>query len=137
METCATDAARLAREKFQIDLDGSFESIEGLERILALQWDAIPKGWKRYLKRGPSDDEIERLTYLWGGYLGEAMRTRLGGTWVMPEEGSMAGYACLDIEGTLTSPQAKVGKRLTEGPEDDVWFYARAIEAHVREQRRQ
>jgi hypothetical protein len=132
METCATDAKRVAHEKFQIDLDGSFESIEQLERILSIQWNALPRGWKRFLKRGPTDEEIQRLTFLWGGYLGEAMRARLGGEWTMPDEGLMAGYACLNIDGMLTSPQAKVGKRLTNGPEDNVWFYAGAIEAHLK-----
>lgn len=124
MEACASDARAVAESKFGIHLDGSFESIQGLERILAIQHASIPRGWKRWFRKGPADDVIHRFTYLWGGYLGEIFRQRHGGAWTIPDDGPMAGFACLEVSGTILSPQAKVAKRLQSGAEDNVWLYS-------------
>ncbi len=131
MRHCATDAIRLAESQFQIPLDGSYESIRDLDRILEIQHRAIPRGILKLFRKGPDENAIARFAYLWGGYLGETLRARWGGDWEMPEDGVMAGLACLHIAGLTLTPISRVGKRITYGQAEDVWAYALALQAHI------
>lgn len=135
MAKCAADARELAASRFQMPLDGTFESIQVLENILCVQYNDIPRGWKRIFKKPPTEQQLQHFALLWGGYLGEVLRERLGGAWTYAEEGVMAGAACLDINGTLISPPAKVMKRLLNGPEDDLWIYAYIIDHDQKKER--
>ena len=133
MATCALDARNAAQSKFNCSLDGSFASIETLEEILAIQHAAIPRGWKRLLRKPLPPEAIQRSAFLWGGYLGEVFRERWGGEWSFAEEGPLAGSACLTIGSMVLSPPAKVGKRLENGAEDSVWSYAKILEKQMEE----
>ena len=135
MASCALDARAVAQSKFNCSLDGSFASIETLEEILAIQHAAIPKGWKRFFRKPLSPEAIQRSVFLWGGYLGGVFRERWGGEWSFAEDGPLAGHACLTIDGMVLSPPAKVGKRLENGSEDSVWFYANVLDKQIEERR--
>jgi hypothetical protein len=127
MEAYAVDAVDFAREHFHYELDYSVESIERVEQILARFHEELPTGLGKALRRGPSDEQIEQQAKVWGGYLGEVIRRRWGGTWTIPADGPMANALCLDIDGTLISPPGKAYKRIIDGPEDNVSYYVAVL----------
>jgi hypothetical protein len=129
MAAYAQDAVDHARRNFRVELDFSVESVQTVESLLRQMYDAIPRGARRLFRRGPSDDTLASLAKMYGGYVGEVMRRRRGGEWVFDME-VMPGrpVICLRKGDDRLFPPAKVHKRLTNGPEDDVWFYFQAVE---------
>ena len=128
MEAYALDAVDFAREHFGYDLDYSVESVERVEQILARFHDELPSGLGKALRRGrPSEEQIEQQAKVWGGYLGEVIRRRWGGTWTIPTEGPMANAFCLKLGETLISPPGKAYKRIVDGPGDSVSFYVAVL----------
>jgi hypothetical protein len=129
MAAYAQDAVDHARQNFQTELDFSIESVRTVESILRQMYDAIPRGARRIFRRGPSEETLASLATMYGGYIGEVMRRRRGGEWVFDLE-VMPGQPviCLRREDDRVFPPARVYKRLTNGPEDDVWFYFQAVE---------
>lgn len=123
MEAYALDAVDFAREHFHYDLDYSVESVDRVEQILARFHDELPTGLGKALRRGPSDEQIEQQAKVWGGYLGEVIRRRWGGTWTIPDDGPMANALCLAIGDTFISPPGRAYKRIVNGPEDNVTDY--------------
>ena len=129
MEAYSLDAVDFAREHFGVHLDYSLESLRELDTILQRFHDDLPKGLSKAFKRGPSEEQVAQHAKTWGGYLGEVIRRRWGGTWVLPEEGPFAGAICLEVGDTLISPPSRTAKRMMNGPEDSVYDYASVLAA--------
>lgn len=130
MEAYAQDAVDFARERFQLNLDYSEESLQQIERILGQLHETIPKGvFAKLFKHGPSDTQIRQMAKMWGGYVGEVIRRRWGGQWSTESEAQPGGVITLQIGGSEIYPPAKVFKRLTNGPEDNVWHYYQVLKA--------
>ena len=129
MVAYSQDAVDHARAHFRVELDYSLESVQAVEKILAQIYDAIPRGvWKIFRRRLPQD-ALSGLAKMYGGYIGEVMRRRRGGNWVI-ETGVVSPDPAITLrngDDRVFSP-AKVWKRLTNGPEDDVWMYFQVIE---------
>jgi hypothetical protein len=65
---------------------------------------------------------------MYGGYIGEVFRRVGGGEWSFDEEaGPGQNYVCLRNGDQRIWPPSKVYKRITNGSEDNVWFYSRAV----------
>lgn len=127
MEAYALDAVDFAQEHFQYDLDYSVESVEHVDQILEGFDNELPTGFGRALRRGPSDEQIEQQAKVWGGYLGEVIRRRWGGTWTIPDDGPMANALCLELGDTLISPPARVYKQILNGSEESVSAYVAVL----------
>jgi hypothetical protein len=123
MAEYAQDAVDIARDKFQIDLDYSLESIELLNIILQSQFDAMPTGWQLLYRFRPSKRRIRTLSKTWGGYLGEVIRRHWGGQWLAPGDGPFKGGVTLLVQGTMLSPIARAHKQLVNGVEASVSVY--------------
>ena len=129
MEAYALDAVDLARERFQIELDFSEGSIEKVERILANYHNSLPKGvFGKLFGRGPSNDAIWQFAKIWGGYVGEVIRRRWGGEWAL-ESAAFPGQQMitLKVRGQDIFPPSKAGKRMVNGPEDDIWLFYQVV----------
>ncbi len=79
MKNTADFAIRSAKERFGLVLDFSDPSITALESILEkIYWG---------LSGTPDEGSVKGLIYntamIWGAYLGEFMRVKWGGTWVL------------------------------------------------------
>ena len=123
MAAYAQDAVDHAKENFQLDLDFSTESVREVEETLASMFSAIPKGLlARIFGRAPSDEVIWSFAKMYGGYIGEVLRRAGGGEWFIDEDVA-PGMLGLRKADHRIWPPAKVGKRLTNGPEDNVWHY--------------
>jgi hypothetical protein len=127
MAEYAQDAVDTARDKFQIDLDYSLESIDSLNIILQAQFDAMPTGWQLLYRFRPSKRKLRTWSKMWGGYLGEVIRREWGGQWVEPADGPFKGGVTLLVQGTMLSPIARAHKQLVNGADASVAAYVASL----------
>lgn len=123
------DAVDAARSGFGIDLDFSPPSVERVEKILAQIYPSIRRGWiRRLLHIGISDDQLDTICKMFGGYVGEVVRRYRGGRWAIIESPTGQGNVIALVNGDdKIFPPAKVFKRLAEGESDNVWFYFQVV----------
>jgi hypothetical protein len=128
MAAYALDAVDHARSRFGVELDFTPASIEHVEAILAKLHSSIPRGLFRLVKRGPSEDTLDQLCKMYGGYVGEVFRSQRGGTWRYDRE-VLPGHLVIALANgdSRIFPPSKVRKRLDNGPEDNVWSYFRVF----------
>ncbi|HEV8320016.1 MAG TPA: hypothetical protein VG389_00270 [Myxococcota bacterium] len=129
MAAYALDAVDHANTRFHIDLDFSVESVHDVEGILRVLYDDRPTGvLARIFGWGPSQDVLHTFVMMYGAYVGEVLRREAGGEWFLDTDISpgftMPGLRKHDAR---VWPPARVGKRLSNGPEDNVWHYFQAI----------
>jgi len=127
MAEYAQDAVETAREKFQIDLDYSLESIESLDIILQSQFEAMTTGWQLLYRFRPSKRKLRTWSKMWGGYLGEVIRRAWGGQWMEPADGPFKRGITLQVQGTMLSPIARAHKQLVNGAEASVAAYVASL----------
>lgn len=126
MSAYAEDGVAYAQQAFGVALDYSEGSVELVEGVLSKLYEAKPKGFlARLLGQGPSVRQIDQISKALGGYVGEVMRRHWGGHWKLESQAFPAQPVI-----TLRLPNGsdiwkhfKVGKRLTNGEENNVWHY--------------
>jgi len=121
MQSYAEQAVAAARE-FQIELDYSEESLKQVENILERMQDPIPGG--AATSSAPSGADTEDLCKVWGGYLGEVVRRRWGGEWVLETyPGGNVLTVALSVPGGMVFPSMKIYRRLSQGDKENVWTF--------------
>jgi hypothetical protein len=120
MEAYSLDAVDYARRTFGIELDFSAESVRQIEQIAAQLYNSRPKGIAKLFRKGPSQDTVETFAKMFGAYIGEVYRRNYGGEWFAHEE--MQTYAVGSPDDCMF-PVGKVYKRLTNGDEDNLWYF--------------
>lgn len=126
MEAYASDAVKAARNNFNVELDYSPESIKTLEDLLGRLYPAVRRGWFRQLFRiGMSDEQLDTICKMFGGYIGEVVRRR---KWAIVKNplGTEKVIALVNGEEKIFPP-SKVYKRLVNGEEDNVWHYFQVV----------
>ena len=130
MEAYALDAIDHARRAFERKLDFSAESVEQVEAILTEMYDLKkPKGFlSRLLRATPSEEVLWTFSKMYGAYVGEVLRRLGGGEWYLDEE-VVPGQRTIGLRKNdhRVWPPSKVGKRLFNGPEDNVWHYFQIV----------
>jgi hypothetical protein len=122
MRASAERAVETARNDFKVNLDYSYDSVERVEDIL---------GQIRESK--PTDAEERRHAVRFGAYVGEVMRAQTGGTWevivMKPDKPGLTGEHLVikHPDGGITFTVDKAYKRLTNGEQDNVWFFYQVI----------
>ena len=125
MSAYAKDAVDFASNNFGVALDYSQESIKEVELVAERLYQSRPKGFVgKLFKRGPSDEEVQTVCKMLGGYIGEVLRKSKQGEWEINQEFSAIGIQRGDSWIFLP---AKVHKRLTNGSEDNLWSYFRVL----------
>jgi len=125
MSAYAEDAVDFARQRFGISLDYSHASVEQVESIAAKLFQSQPKGFVgKLFHKGPSEEEIQTICKMLGGYIGEVLRRTKGAEWAINQEFSAIG---LQNGETWLFPPAKIHKRLANGAEDNLWSYFRVV----------
>ena len=124
MRAYAEQAVAAARE-YHIQLDYSEESLQQVETILARLQDSIPGGAPgTAASNAPSDADTEDLCKVWGGYLGEVVRRRWGGEWVLETyPGRNFLTVALSVRGGKVFPSLKIYRRLSQGAAESVWSF--------------
>lgn len=115
-EAYALDAIDAAMDNFQITLSFSEDSIREVETILSRLHDQLP------VVRPPADT-IWTFAKMFGSYIGEVLRRHHGGAWgiVTLDNQEFPGIQLSDR--SLCWPWSRAHKRITTGPEDNVWHY--------------
>ena len=130
MVAYAEDGVDYARSRFGESLDYSEASVEAVERCLDQMYREVPRGLLgRLFKKSPSVEEKDVAAKMFGGYVGEVYRKHHGGEWAL-DTTSVPGSVTIALQHTEVGtifPPAKVFKRLTNGPEDNVWSYYRVL----------
>lgn len=110
----------------QFVFDHAEATLEPLEAILdEIHRDLSAPSFRRRIGLGPSDSDVEAWANLWGIYLGEMLRVRLGGTWMLGHEEAPNLLALAIDDGTVAFPTARVYRRITEGESESVVEYYR------------
>jgi hypothetical protein len=137
LSEAAQSGVEYASQTFGVTLDYSEASIQQVEGILSRIYDSIPRGFLAKLtKKAPTPKDLERIGFMFGGYIGEVIKRHFGGRWKM-ESSLYQGQKVLTFElvgGGELWPQMKVGKRLQNGPEDNVWHYYQVLRQRFQEQ---
>jgi hypothetical protein len=121
MAAYAEDAIDFAFNNFGISLDYTNESVRQVEAMAETLAQSRPKNFVRKLfRKSPSDEELQTVCKMLGGYIGEVYRRAKGGTWEINEQFQALG---VHQEENWVFPPAKVHKRLTNGAEDNLWSY--------------
>ncbi|NQD36092.1 hypothetical protein HPT27_03585 [Permianibacter sp. IMCC34836] len=125
MVAYAEDAVDFARNNFGVSLDYTAESVEKIEVMANRLFQAKPKGFLgKFIRKGPSEEEIQTVCKMLGGYIGEVYRRTKGGEWAINQEYQTIGLTSGEA---WIFPPAKVHKRLTNGTEDNLQSYFRVI----------
>ncbi|MCC2615471.1 hypothetical protein LJ739_04360 [Aestuariibacter halophilus] len=92
MADSAQNAINTTREEFQLTLDGSPESIALVDDVL-LSW------IDRYKDSALEDNMVFTLCNIYGAYVGEVFRHRVGGNWHYDVSDPDAPYVVLEYAG--------------------------------------
>lgn len=110
----AGQAVQDARRENNTNLDYSVDSIKTVEQILG-------KAYDQYAKN-PSSVSPDGLASAYGAYVGEVIRkNKQGAKWERDDSHFGARSYPLICGTTRAYPMAWCFKRITNGPEDDVW----------------
>lgn len=121
MAAYAEDAVGFARAKFGVSLNYANDSIQAVESVAEKLFQAQPKGVVgKLFRKAPSEEEIQTVCKMLGGYIGEVYRRSKGGNWAINEEFQALGISHGE---NWIFPPSKVHKRLTNGAEDNLWSY--------------
>lgn len=124
MQSYAEQAVAAARAQ-QIELDYSEESLKQVENILERLDGPIARGAPSGSSgAAPADAETEELCKVWGGYLGEVVRRRWGGEWMLETyPGGNFLTVALSTPGGTVFPSMKIYRRLSQGAGENVWTF--------------
>jgi hypothetical protein len=111
MKATADYAIKSAKERFGQDLDLSEQSISKLDNLLTQAYQSLSSR----VKDEKTNLAISKTSNIWGAYLGEIIRHKLGGSWVL--KGSERLIA---IKGFEFSPIGFVFQKVTNHPEFSV-----------------
>jgi hypothetical protein len=111
MRVTADYAISTAKERYGLDLDFSEESLAVLDNIL----EKIYWGFSGHSKEEGEGGLIYNSAIIWGSYLGEYMRLKWGGTWLL--KGSERRVSITSIE---FAPINFIFQRITTHPEYSV-----------------
>jgi hypothetical protein len=128
IETLVEQYASAAREAAlrwrSVLFDLSAPTIPILEEMLGELYEELhKKSLRRKFGLGPGEVDIAQWANLWGIYLGEALRTQLGGTWITGHEEAPTLLAVELPDGTVIFPTARVFRRLSDGAAESVVDY--------------
>ena len=123
MQSYAEQAVAAAAREHQIELDYSEESLKQVENILERLHQPVPSVAPD-APAAPTDADAEDLCKMWGGYLGEVVRRRWGGEWVLETyPGGNVLTVALSTPGGTVFPSLKIYRRLSQGAAENVWSF--------------
>ncbi len=122
MKAAANYTIKAAKEKFGQELDFSEQSIVKLEGFLEQAYQSLSSR----VKDEKTSNSIIRTANAWGSYLGEYMRLKWGGTWILKDSERI-----LSIKNIEFSPIGFVYQKITSHPEYSVKNYFAETERKV------
>ena len=120
-EAYCLDCIDIARSNFDTELDRSEASVALVEEMLGQLHAQLPAA-------RPTPEQIGAFAKMFGSYVGEVFRLTHGATWgiVRVGEEEMAGMQA-QHGGWCFWPWGRAHKRITEGPENNMWHYYQSL----------
>jgi hypothetical protein len=121
-----TAAQEHAQRIYSTQLDFTERSIKDVELILGRLSESILHGrLQKLIRKQPSPEQIAHIALIYGIYVGEVLRRKLGGEWRLE---SVDGEKTIGLRlpgGTTVYPASQTYRRLTTGAAENVEeFYA-------------
>jgi hypothetical protein len=92
MVDCAQNAVITTQQEFNIELDGTDQSLELIDEVIL--------GWlARYRNEALEENAIFTLCNIYGAYVGEIFRSKIGGNWNYDVSDPDAPYVVLEYAG--------------------------------------
>jgi hypothetical protein len=92
MQESAASAVTITREEFEIELDGSLESLSNLDKVIML--------WlEKYKSQALEDKAVFTLCNTYGAYVGEIFISLVGGNWRYDNSDPDSPYIAVDYLG--------------------------------------
>jgi hypothetical protein len=113
-------ALTTARIRWDLHLDFSPESVQGLEDLLSKMWDVSQAA----APEQASQSQVGTAVAMYGAYLGEVIRRAVGGKWVIA--GSTKRPVLRAGENTI-DPYGNINARLLEGPSNNIYAYFKQV----------
>jgi hypothetical protein len=119
IERFVSAARQHAQRVYSTELDFSERSIADIDLILGRLSEMIPRGrFGQLFKRQPAPEQIAGMALMYGIYLGEVLRRKLGGEWRMETLDGSKAVALRLPSGTTVYPASQTYRRLTD-PEEN------------------
>jgi hypothetical protein len=115
-EAYSRDLVTFARQRFDIDLDWSDDSILAVEGLGA-------ELHHEYRRIRPTDKQIEPYFRMVGSYIGEVYRMNHGADWGWVTRDGYRFPGMKRPPRTLFWPWARAHNRIVHGPDDNLWQY--------------
>jgi hypothetical protein len=120
----ALDAVDTGMRNFKVELDFSENSVKEVERIL----DILNKTLNR---DKPSDATVMSFAKQFSGYIGQVMMMKWGGEWIDESNYSFNNGHALRIGEQDLFLLSKVHRRITRGPEENVYHFFQVIKKDI------
>jgi hypothetical protein len=118
IERFLTAARQHAERVYSTNLDFSERSIADLDLILARLSEMIPRGrLQKLFKKQPAPEQIAGIALMYGIYLGEVLRRKLGGEWRMETVDGTKAVGLRLPSGVMVYPASQTYKRLLDPAE--------------------
>lgn len=122
MEDSAANAVSTTLSEFNIELDGSVDSISQVDNII-LSW--IDK----YKDKALEDNSVFTICNIYGAYIGEIFRKNVGGSWLYDQSDDKAPYVLLEYAGKSYAFAGICYQRLVNDSDISVrYYYDKAVE---------
>lgn len=126
MKKLSEKAVELAKSEYSLDLDYSEESLLNVESILQdLHLEYTNTQVSEANGHQTQDEDVDFISHVFGSYLSQVIAGAIGGVWVLGSDafpGKDVPTFRIANRGDIW-PQFKVGKRITNGPEDNIFLY--------------
>lgn len=123
-----------AQRIYSTHLDFTERSIADVELILGRLSESIPHGrFQRLIRKQPSPEQIAHIAMIYGIYVGEVLRRKLGGEW---RQESVEGEKTIGLRlpnGTTVYPASQTYRRLLTGDAENVEIFFESIAGKSKE----
>jgi hypothetical protein len=116
MVDCAQNAVTTTMEEFNLELDGTDQSLDLIDEVIL--------GWlARYRNQALEENAVFTLCNIYGAYVGEVFRNKIGGNWNYDESDPEAPYVVLEYSGNTYAFAGICYQRLVNDSEISIKSY--------------
>jgi hypothetical protein len=113
-----------AEKRFALSLTIDASGVKALRDLLsALHAAMLPSRFARFFGAKIPFPPSVLIANVFGAFLGEALRARVGGEWQLVDCNRQTLVALCRDKGNFCLPTYKAGKQFMHGEADDVWFF--------------
>lgn len=128
IERFLASAQEHAQRLYSTQLDFTERSIADVELILGRLSESIPHGrLQKLIRKQPPPEQIAHIAIIYGIYLGEVLRRKLGGEWRLEH---LEGQKTIGLRlpaGTIVYPASQTYRRLMTGAAENVENFFQSI----------